>query len=461
MWATFLGGDGDDDAYGISVSSNGFVSLCGHTKSSNFPVTASAAQPTALGGAGQTNAFVSRLDPNGTTLLYGTYYGGLQSPWTGPGATWANAIVVDANGKITFVGGTECSDLTMVNAYDTTFGGTLFPHQGADPFVAQINPYLSGSASLLYSTYVGGTANLYDCAFAVDVNSGNIYLGGSTESRNFDATTGLYPAFQVAPNSHSSYLNLDCFVTILNPSLTGSAQLIYSTYLGSTYDDELFGLVAPMGVINCCGYTRAPSGSASTGILWDFPISTVSGIGYPGGAADAMQISPGHGGRDAFLAQLDYQNSNQQLRYSTFLGGDADDVAQAIARVSDQCDLVVGSTSTVNTTNSFPTTPGAYRTTWTVAGTDAFLSRIDWTNNPQPTSAQLNYSTFIGGNVGIDIAYCVVLDAADAYVGGSTMSSDFPTTPGAFDQSWNGAGGGGNSWGDGFVLKLSLPGFVH
>jgi hypothetical protein len=164
---------------------------------------------------------------------------------------------------------------------------------------------------------------------------------------------------------------------------------------------------------------------------------------------------------DAFLIQLDYTNSTQQLRYGTMLGGDAADTAYAIARVTDDCDLIVGSTSTGSATNTFPTTLGAYDRTWWAGGADAFLSRVNWIDNPTNPLDQLDYSTFLGGSGGTDFAYCVVLDGNNAYVGGSTMSSDFPTTLGAFDTTWNGTATGGTSWGDGFILKLSLPAVLH
>jgi hypothetical protein len=114
----------------------------------------------------------------------------------------------------------------------------------------------------------------------------------------------------------------------------------------------------------------------------------------------------------------------------------------------------VGWTQIPTTTNHFPVTFGAFDATWRAGGTQAFLTRLNWKNH-KASAAQLDYSTFLGGDLNVDNATCVVLNASEAYVGGFTMASDFPTAGNPFDATWNGP-----SWGvrgDGFICQFTLP----
>jgi hypothetical protein len=210
------------------------------------------------------------------------------------------------------------------------------------------------------------------------------------------------------------------------------------------------------GVINCCGYTKAWAGSYG-GTTGDFPVSNAGDNTKPffGGDADAFMVSPGGGVQDAFLVRLDPSNSFQQLRYGSFLGGVGAEHANAIDVVSSTCVVVVGYTAYSTSPNNFPVTPGAFDTTWASGGdTQAFLTRLNWVNNRSPT-LQLDYSTFLGGDAGVDMARCVVLDSSNAFIGGLTMATDFPTAN-PFQGTFGGAGGGGYR-GDGFVSELTLP----
>jgi len=437
VWSTYLGGSGDDGANGVVVDSNGVVSLCGATKSTDFPIVAGAPQGTAPGPAGQQNAFVSRLSSNGASLLYSTYFGGSTGPST-PFLTHANAITIDANGVMTVVGRTDATNIPLVNAYDTTYSVAV--GQSGDPWVAQFDPSISGTGSLTYSTYVGGLATGYDEAFAVDVSSGLIYLGGSTTSADY-GTTGTGAFQQLAQGS------LDGFIAVLKPTDPPAIQLKYSTYLGSTGNDRLLGLVVNnLGVIYCCGSTSANgSGGAGGAGAAGFPTSTITGGFYAGCEADAYQTVGGP--TDAWVVKLD-RNAIQQLRYGSLLGGDNLEVAYAIARVSATSVIVVGTTNPGNLL-LFPTTVGAHDTT--TIGPDSFLTRLDWTGAAAP-AVQLSYSTFLGGDVNADTATSLVIDGSRAYVGGFTSSTDFPTVN-PYDSSYN----GGLSTGDGFACRFVLP----
>lgn len=135
------------------------------------------------------------------------------------------------------------------------------------------------------------------------------------------------------------------------------------------------------------------------------------------------------------------RSSGQGLLYGTFLGGSGDDYYNFIrlARGQDGSTYVAGTTFST----SFPTTPGAFDTTYNGSG-DVYVSKLD------PTGSSLDYSTFIGGG-GLDDGWALALGVdGSVYVGGLTSSDDFPTTPGAFDTTYAG--------GDGFISHLDPSG---
>ena len=150
-YSTYLGGSSNDEGFGIAVDSAGNAYVTGTTISSDFPVSSTSLQPAR---AGVTDAFVAKLDPTGTTLLYSTYLGG-------SGDDSGNAIAVDATGNAYVTGSTTSSNFPVLSAFQTTFRGL------SDAFVAKLDP--TGGA-LLYSTLLGG--NDQDFAFGIAVDAG-------------------------------------------------------------------------------------------------------------------------------------------------------------------------------------------------------------------------------------------------------------------------------------------------
>jgi hypothetical protein len=175
LYSTFLGGAGSDVGFGIAVDSSGNAYVSGSTTtgtpSAGFPATAGALQ-TSYGGG--TDAFVTKLNSTGTTLLYSTYLGGA-------GNDASSSIAVDKNGNAYVTGQTSSSNFPPGTSTPTqaTFGGV------SDAFVSEINP---GGSQLIFSTYLGGTAtedNLGLAGIAVDKNGTFIYVTGNTASPDF------------------------------------------------------------------------------------------------------------------------------------------------------------------------------------------------------------------------------------------------------------------------------------
>ncbi len=174
-FSTFLGGSGDDRAYGLALDGSANIYLTGSTVSTNFPTTSGAFQPALKGSS---DAFVTKFNPAGSSLLYSTYLGGSD-------ADQGNAIAVTSAGIAFVTGFTESTNFPTQNPVQAILGLSNNTFCGAAPcadaFVTQFNA--AGNA-LTYSTYLGGNGPDFGQAIAVD-NTGDPYITGSTSSTNF------------------------------------------------------------------------------------------------------------------------------------------------------------------------------------------------------------------------------------------------------------------------------------
>jgi hypothetical protein len=396
VYSTYLGGSTFDQGTGIAVDAAGNAYVTGGTNSSNFPTTAGAFQTTFAGGF--VDAFVMKLNPTGTALVYSTYLGGSGS-LESSGSEAVNGIAVDAAGNAYVTGGTNSSNFpTTAGAFQTTGGGI-----SSDAFVTKLNP--TGSA-LVYSTYLGGSRGDSGFGIAVDA-AGNAYVTGDTDSTNFPTTVGAFqPGFAAGG---------DAFVTKLNP--TGSA-LVYSTYLG--------------GSAGASGIAVDALGNAYvTGIINSTTFPTTPG---------AFQRTFGDGTQDAFVTKLN--PTGAALVYSTYLGGSRVDQGSGIAVDAAGNAYVTG----ITLSSDFPTTPGAFQTAFGGARGDAFVTKLN------PTGSALVYSTYLGGSSDFVDGSGIAVDAVgNAYVTGFTDSTSFPTTADAFQTTFGGSR-------EAFVTKLNPTG---
>ncbi len=369
-YSTYLGGTGVDAAYGLAVDSSGNAYIAGTTGSANFPTTL-ALQTTNAGGG---DVFVSKLNPSGTALVYSTYLGG-------SGADQATSLVLNSSGNVYVAGNTSSSNFpTTSAAFQTTYGGS------GDAFVAELSP---DGSSLVYSSYLGGSAQDSAQALAVD-SSGSAYLTGSTQSSDFPVLNAL----QVG-NDGCTVVNTvltcssDAFVAKVDPK---GANLVYSTYLGGSSADYGQAIVVDTaGNAYLAGYTYSK----------DFPVQ------------NAFQTAIG-GGIDAFLTALSADGS--ALIFSTYLGGSGQDRAFGLAMDASGAIFLTGDTQS----KDFPTGANAFQSENAGSG-DAFVCKF------APRTSQLLYSTFLGGT-NVDQGTAITLDpAGDAFVTGLTESSDFPT----------------------------------
>jgi hypothetical protein len=398
VYSTYLGGSGGEAGNGIVVDSAGNVYVVGYTYSTDFPTTPGAFQ-TIFGGPN--DAFVTKINPAGSGLVYSTYLGGS----TGSFDQEAHGIAVDSAGNAYVTGWTSCSDFPTMNPLQAAYGGGP-----EDAFVAKLNP--TGSA-LVYSTFLGGSDYDFGTGIALD-SAGNAYVIGRTYSTDFPTKNPLQAA-SAGP--------ADAFVAKLNP--TGSA-FVYSTYLGGsgTYDAGNGIAVDSAGNAYVIGDTDSD----------DFPTTN-----------NAAQLAYS-GGIDAFVAKLNPTGSS--LVYSTYLGGSDSEDGYGIAVNSTGSAFLTGRTWSTD----FPTTKNAAQPA-NGGGSgggiaDAFAAKLD------PAGSAFVYSTYLGGS-NFDQGEGIAVDSAGkAYITGSTCSTDFPITPGAFQTNYR---GGGCDIGDVFVTKTSMP----
>jgi hypothetical protein len=411
VYFSYFGGSSIDIPLALAVDPNGVAYMTGTTNSTDFPIFGNAIQT--LGPATVTEAFIASIDPSKygqVSLIYSTFLGGQT------GANAGNAIALDKSGNVYVAGTTASSDfpvtdsayagviygptdafLTEVSIYSSTIiystyiggesdddargiaiapngqvyvgissDGSFFPLAGAsynpnnsgayDAVLAVFDTTKTTTASLVYSTYLGGGGNDMIRALALDP-SGNVLLTGYTLSNNFPVTSDA---------AQHSYGGLgDVFVAIVNPQTPGSF-LKYATYLGGSDGDVAYGIASgPSGNIYVTGYTLSPN----------FPVTS-----------NAPQPKWGQG-IDVFVAEITPHTAGPNaLQFSTYLGGATVNSALAIAVGPDGTAYVGGKTA-----GEFPTSAnaaqggfggGSYDGFIAVIGTSAFPS-----SNVQPVSS--------------------------------------------------------------------------
>ena len=323
LYSTYLGGSTFDGAEDIVTDPHGNAYVAGFTFSTDFPVTNGAFQKVCDAGTSGGNcfgdAFVAKLNPSGSRLFYSTYLGGNASD----GGT---DIVVDNGGAAYVTGYTGSSNFPTQNPYQAKSGGIL------DAFVTRLDPT---GASLLYSTYLGGSGLEESNGIAID-GSANIYIAGITASTDFP----LANPYQ----SENMADGWDGFVTKFEDS---GRHLAYSTYLGGT------GTNLPWRIgVDALGHAAVFGFTGSS----DFPV------------VHSLQAFGG-GATDAFLTLFDPPGS--QPIYSTYLGGSGDEYGYALNAEHTGSVWVGGSTSSLD----FPVVK-AYQASYAGGPYDAFLSKI-------------------------------------------------------------------------------------
>ena len=393
--STFIGGALTDEPYAAVLDSANNVYMTGFTESTDFPTTSGAYSGTLVDWG--YDVFVAKLSSDFTSLLAATYIGGSGSN------EYGNSIALDSENKVYITGSTDSDDPddfpTTPGAYDTNHNGR------DDAFVCKFSNNLS---SLQASTFIGGSGSDTAYSIAID-NSDKVYISGyasSSSSSDFPTTTGAYDRV------HNG--GADVFVAKFNNML---GVLEASTFVGGGANEHGFAIaVDSSSDVWVSGWTNSSN----------FPVTS--------GAFDEEY----NGGQDAFVSRL---NSNlTDLEAATYIGGSADEKANDIKVAPSGTIYITGWTDSTD----FPTTSPAYDESAN-GEKDVFVSRL----NSDLTA--LSASTYLGGTINDEANELTFDQSGNVYLTGYTYSSDFPTTPGAYDRTLN----EGWTGGDVFVAKLN------
>jgi len=363
VYFAFIGNKSWDNANAIAVDSDGSPILFGRTRNPNFPLK-NAFQSSFL-AIGDT-AFVSKLTPDGKSLVYSSYLGGSNREL-------GNGIAIDAQGNAFMTGQTNSTNFPVRNAFQANFGGG-----GADCFLSKV----SSVGSLLWSTNFGGSGSESCYAAAVD-GTGNVFIAG--ESNSFD--------LPLKNASQTFFTQRNGFTTPFVARFTTNGGLLTSSYLGG------------------------PVAGSARSVAID-----AAGAVYIGGVADgrlttknAFQAQSA-GGRNGFVLKVDGELRN--IAFSTYLGGSNDDGVLGIAVDQSGNSYMTGWASSPD----FPTKNSLYpfRAGGAPIPEDLFVTKLS------SSGSALIYSTFFGsgGAAGTGIA---VDPQGSAYVIGTTGSPSFPT----------------------------------
>jgi hypothetical protein len=437
-YSTYVGGSLIDGANGIAVAPDDSAFITGETFSSNYPVVGARFPANA---AGSEVAFVSKVSPDGSALLYSTYLGCNQ--------TIGYGIAVDSLAEAYVTGTTDCPTFPATEgvpqglcADDGKCGASWNP-QGYIVYNCWVTKFNVEGTALVYSTFLGDYSNCAGRGIAVD-EAQNAYVTGDI-SQNIMETVPLVPPEEPPPlfcnykafqpffggSGGNPFVGIGTDGFLVKLDAAGS-EYLYCTYIGGSDEDVAYGLAVD-----------AAANAYVTGLTYssDFPTG--------GGALQTTYAGAG----DAFLTKV---NTNAEggfsLVFSTYLGGSGLDQGNGVAVDTAGSAYVAGLTTSTASTLLFTPPSGAYQSdcaldTLKVCEGDAFIAKFALSGTPA-----LSYFTYLGGSLA-DSANGIALDSSgDAYVTGSTVSTNFPIAGTVFQPTF----GGGNA--DAFITELNPTG---
>ncbi len=322
IYSAFLGGEENDSVEGIAVDANGVAYVTGGTKSNAFPTTGNGYQGQR---AGDTDAFLTKINAGGSGFLYSSYIGG-------SGTDRGSGVVIDGNGLAYVAGYGASPDFPTEDPFQAGFGGNF------DAFIAKFDTTQSGINSLVFCTYLGGSGDDKAFGIAADAGVNNLYVTGQTSSNNFPV---LNP---VQPSSGGSF---DAFIA----KISNTGTKVFASYFGGLGDDRATGVAVNSSGVYLTGFTSSTN------------LPTVS----------PLQLNYG-GGVDAFVAKLNLAGNS--FLYSTYLGGSANE--NFLPAVTSTNPIAVDASNAYVTgftaSNNFPTQSPLQSSK--AAGVDAFIAKI-------------------------------------------------------------------------------------
>jgi len=364
VFCTYFGGSSDDRLFALALDGSGNIIIAGWTYSANFPTTGGAWQRTLSGGR---DAFIAKLNPTGSSLLFSTFLGGA-------GNDVAYAVAVDGSGNVYVAGDTYSTNFPVLSGYRSSNAGRQ------DAFVAKLN---GSSSALLWSTYLGGSGDDSAAALALD-SSGAVWVAGATGSSNFPTVSALKASLGGAQ---------DAFLTRLS---SDGRSLLKSTYLGGSGGKAGAPEAATALALDADGNVYVAGITSSK----DFPVT------------NAFQSSHGGGILDGFLVKLN--SAATSCIFSTYFGGSSDDYLYGLAVNSSRAPAVAGYTSSAN----LPVKKAVQSAK--SGGYDGLLARF------APSGQSLEMCSYLGGSDS-EAFYALAADrGGNLWLAGQSLSLDFP-----------------------------------
>ena len=340
VWATYLGGAGDDLADGITVDSSGNTYIAGETQGSVPWIGAGAIQSTYAGG--YYDGFVIKIDSSGGKV-WSTYLGGSDDDYT-------EAIRIDGSGNAWIGGSTASTSWPGVS-------GSSLQSSNAGSVDATITEINAAGTAITYATFLGSGGYDYLAGMVLD-SSGNIYATGYTDSTSFPGVTGS----SIQPSNAGSY---DIWVAKLNSTAT---SVTWATFLGGSSWDEGMKLD-----VDSSGNVYLNGSTAST----DFPTSNA--------------IQPAFGGGDDDALAVKINAAGTAVVWSTYLGGS--DADQSYGGALDSAGNY--SVSGLTASSAFPGTSGSAIQPAYGGGYDGWVAKIG--NSASPSLSSINPSSGVPG----------------------------------------------------------------
>jgi hypothetical protein len=390
-----------DGGTGIAVDGMGNIYVTGYSDGSGFPLVngIGPVPPTCTdpGFCAPSWQFVSKISPDGRSLIYSTFVAHAEpltdgSGFLGPAFNaydlpTGRSLAVDSSGIVYVTGSTTGSNFPSLNGKPTVTAG------GHDAFVLKLNP----AGQLAGSMLLGGQGDDLGNCLALGAD-GALYLTGVTTSSNFPTTAGVY---RTQPPS----MGFNVFLAKINPAAIGNSTtsaVIYSTYLEP-------GL-APLVTVDVGGnaYVAIPTGLESLGTPGSF-----QSVAPP---KNVPLID------DILIAKINATGT--RLLYATYFDGSGHDYANGLAVDTSGSVYLSGTT----TSPDLPTTSGSLQPNAPATlSYPAYGYSMGFLAKFSPDATSLTYSTYLGGTGGYDYGFGLAVDSSgNAYVGGSTESADFP-----------------------------------
>ncbi len=401
LYSTFLGGGATELGYTIAVDAAGDAFVGGYTQSSDFPVTQGAFQSTYGGGK---DAFLSKISPDGSQLLYSTYLGG-------SGDEYIGSLLLNSDGSLWMSGGASAAGLpASANAFQVK------PNGEDNYFVAKAQFNQSGALQIPYLTFIGGS-NPNEEAFwgelAAD-STGNVYLAGATQSSDFPVTSNAYQkpvplsdgcAIGAKPNSIWT-------MTKFSPDLS---KMLYSTEIGGSTE-------AVNGGNPDCNQAALSIHLDAQGNIWMAGTTGASDFPVTASALSKQLNGNGNGGVDYGIVELSADGSKEL--YGSYFGGSTYDYGDRAVWDASGNIWIHGNTES----SDYPVTSDALQST-NAGGYDTTLTELS------PDATKILYSTYLGGSGDDDVqgGGAIAVDASgNVHLAGETASANFPVTPDAF-----------------------------